>query len=130
MPQALMLLVARLCVAAVFVLDGWARLRGYGAAAATLRGQGVPFAALVLPVLIGIELAGGAAVAAGFKARLAAWLLIAAWALVNYYSGAVWRGLVTEFPAPSGAFINQLSIIAGLLFLAAGGPGRISVDRS
>jgi putative oxidoreductase len=130
MPQALMLLVGRVCLAALFVLDGWTKLRGYGAAGAAMRGQGIPFAAAVLPLAILVELGGGLAVVAGFKARLAAWLLIVICALVNYYSPSFARAIGGDLYAALPALLNQLAIIGGLLFLAASGPGRISLDRS
>ena len=130
MPQALMLLAGRVCVAALFVLDGWTKLRGYGAAAAAMRAQGIPFAAAVLPLAIVIELGGGLAVVAGFKARLAAWLLIIICVLVDYYSPGFARAIGGDLHAALPGLLNQLAIIGGLLFLAASGPGRISLDRS
>jgi putative oxidoreductase len=130
MPQALMLLVARACLGALFVLEGWVKLRGYGAAGAALRGQGVPFVAAVLPLMIAIELGGGLAVLAGFKARLAAYLLIVVSAVVDYFSGGFARAFAAESSAALLGFLNQLAIIAGLLLLAAAGPGRLSLDRS
>jgi len=129
MPQALMLLVGRVCLAALFLLDGWAKLRGYGVAAGAMRSQGVPLAQAVLPLVILIELAGGLAVVAGFKARLAAYFLIIYCLLVNYYSPSFWRATAGDHVALP-AFLNQLAIFGGLLFLAAAGPGRISFDRS
>ena len=130
MPQALMLLAGRVCLAALFVLDGWAKLRGYGAAAAAMRSQGVPLVPAVLPLAIAIALGGGVAVVAGFKARLAAVLLIVYCAFVSYYSPNLWRVLGGDLNLALPALLNQLAIIGGLLFLAAAGPGRLSVDRS
>jgi putative oxidoreductase len=130
MPQALMLLIARAILAALFLLDGWVKLRGYGAAAAALRGEGMPFVTAVLPLIIAIELGGGLAVLAGFKARLAAYLLIIVRAALDYYAPGFARALAADSPAALLGFLNQLAIIAGLLLLAAAGPGRLSLDRS
>jgi putative oxidoreductase len=129
MPQALMLLVGRVCLAALFVLDGWAKIRGYGAAAAAMRGQGIPLVQVALPLAILIELGGGIAVAAGFKARLAAYFLIIYCLVINYYSPNLPHSTVIDSHTLA-PFLNQLAIIGGLLFLAAAGPGRISFDRS
>lgn len=129
MPQAVMLLVGRVCLAAPFLLDGWMKLRGYGVAMGAVRSQGLPFAQAVLPLVILAELGGGLAVVAGFKARLAAYFLIICCAAVNYYSPGFSRALAGEALALP-IFLNQLAIIGGLLFLAAAGPGRISFDRS
>src|SRR5262245_35467484 len=129
MPQALMLLVGRVCLAALFVLEGWAKLRGYGAAGAAMRGQGVPLVPVVLPLAILAALGGGIAVVAGFKARLAAWFLIIYCCVINYYSPSFPRGISIDVHTLA-PFLNQLAIIGGLLFLAAAGPGRISFDRS
>jgi putative oxidoreductase len=130
MPQALMLLVARACLAALFLLDGWVKLRGYGAAASALRGEGMPFVTAILPLAIAIELGGGLAVLAGYKARLAAALLIVVRAVMDYYAPSFARALAADSPGALLGFLNQLAIIAGLLFLAAAGPGRFSLDRS
>jgi putative oxidoreductase len=130
MPQALMLLVGRACLAALFLLDGWVRLRGYGAAAAALRGEGMPFVQAALPLIIAVELAGGLAVLAGYKARLAAYFLIIVRLALDYYSPGFARAVGAESAAALLGFVNQLAIIGGLLLLAAAGPGRFSLDRS
>ena len=130
MPQALMLLVGRVCLAALFAFDGWVKLRGYGAAGAAMRSQGMPLVAVMLPLAIAVELGGGLAVIVGFKARLASWLLLIHCALVNYYSPGVARALGGDLYAAMPALVNQFAIIGGLLLLAAAGPGRISLDRS
>jgi putative oxidoreductase len=130
MPQALMLLVGRACLAALFILDGWIKLRGYGAAAGALRGEGVPFVAAVLPLTIAVELVGGLAVLVGYKARLAAYVLIILRVALDYYSSSFARAIGAESPAALLGFVNQLAIIAGLLLLAAAGPGKLSLDRS
>ena len=129
MPQALMLLVGRACLAALFVLEGWAKLRGYGAAGAAMRGQGLPLVPVVLPLAILVTLGGGIAVIAGVKARLAAWFLIIYCGVINYYSANLPRGIGIDVHTLA-PFLNQLAIIGGLLLLAAAGPGRLSFDRS
>src|SRR5690348_7308611 len=107
MPQALMLLVGRVCLAAIFLLDGWVKLRGYGAAAAALRGDGVPFVAAVLPLTIAIELAGGLAVLVGYKARLAAAVLIIVRLALGYYSPGFARAIGAESLVALLGFVNQ-----------------------
>jgi putative oxidoreductase len=128
MPNALLLL-GRVCLAAVFVVDGWSKLRGFGTAAGALRGQGVPFVQVVLPLIILIELGGGIAIVAGFKARLAAYFLIIYCALINYHSPNFSRAIGGDAQALP-VLLNQLAIIGGLFLLAAAGPGRIGLDRS
>ena len=49
------LAIGRLLLAAIFVLEGWSKLRGYDAAAVYMNCFGVP--GLLLPAVIALELA-------------------------------------------------------------------------
>jgi putative oxidoreductase len=114
-------LVGRLLLAALFLLEGWSKLKGYGAAAAYMDRYSVP--ALLLPAAIAIELGGGLLLAIGWQTRCAA-LALAIFCVVTalmFHLNLAGRNQVLHFE-------KDLAIAGGLLVLFAFGPGRFSLD--
>jgi len=114
-------LVGRLLLAALFLLEGWSKLRGYGPAAAYMERFSVP--GLLLPAVIAMELGGGLLVAVGWQTRCAA-LALAIFCIVAalmFHTNFAVRNEVLHFE-------KNLAIAGGLLVLAAFGPGRFSLD--
>jgi putative oxidoreductase len=115
------LALGRLLLAAIFILEGWSKLRGYEAAAAYMDRYGVP--GLLLPAVIALELGGGLMIAVGWRTRIAAAALavfcVAAAAL--FHSQLSDRGQLLHFE-------KDLAIAGGLLALAIAGAGRWSLD--
>ena len=62
-------LVGRLLVAALFLIDGWSKVRGYAPAVAYMERFSVP--GLLLPFAIAIEVGGGLLLAVGWQTRCA-----------------------------------------------------------
>jgi putative oxidoreductase len=117
------LALGRLLLAAVFILEGWGKLRGYQAAAAYMDRYGVP--SLLLPAVIALELGGGALIAAGFHTRVAA-LALAAFstlAAILFHGDFSERSHVLHFE-------KDLAIAGGLLVLAVAGAGSWSLERT
>jgi putative oxidoreductase len=117
------LAIGRVLLAALFVLEGWSKIRGYQAAADYMDGYGVP--SVLLPAVIALELGGGLMLALGWRTRIAAVALagfcIAAAAL--FHSQLLDRNHLLHFE-------KDLAIAGGLLVLAVAGAGRWSVDRA
>jgi putative oxidoreductase len=115
------LAVGRLLLAALFVLEGWSKVRGYEAAAVYMDGYGVP--GTLLPAVIALELGAGLMIAVGWQTRIAALALagfcIAAAAL--FHNQLFDRNHLLHFE-------KDLAIAGGLLVLAIAGAGRWSVD--
>ena len=114
-------LVGRLMMAALFLLEGWSKLRGYDAAVTYMQRYGVP--ALLLSPTIAVEIGGGLALALGWQSRLAA-LALAAFcvaAAVVFHTNFGDRGQVLHFE-------KDIAIAGGLLALAALGPGRYALS--
>jgi putative oxidoreductase len=117
------LAVGRLLLAALFILEGWSKIRGYQAAAAYMDGYGVP--GVLLPAVIALELGAGLMIAVGWQTRLAA-LALAAFciaAAVLFHNQFLDRSHLLHFE-------KDLAIAGGLLVLAVAGAGRWSVDRA
>jgi putative oxidoreductase len=79
-------------------------------------------------VIAAIELIGGLAVLLGFQTRLAAWGLLI-WVIIATYLGHPFWGMEGAARALNQVhFLKNLAIMGGLLLLANGGPGRLSLD--
>jgi putative oxidoreductase len=115
------LAVGRLLLAALFILEGWSKIRGYEAAAAYMDRYGVP--GVLLPAVIGLEVAAGLMIALGWQTRIAALALagfcVAAAAL--FHNQLFDRNHLLHFE-------KDLAIAGGLLVLAVAGAGRWSLD--
>jgi len=115
------LAVGRVLLAALFILEGWSKIRGYETAAAYMDRYGVP--GMLLPAVIALEVGGGLMLAAGWHTRITALALagfcVAAAAL--FHNQLLDRSHLLHFE-------KDLAIAGGLLVLAIAGAGRWSVD--
>ena len=119
MPAAVGLMIGRLLLAAVFILEGWGKLRGYDAAIVYMQRFGVP--GYLLPGAIALELGGGLAIAIGWQTRFAALALavFCVLAAVLFHVNFADRNQILHFE-------KDLAIAGGLLVLAlvGGEPSR------
>ena len=116
------LLIGRLLLAAIFILEGWSKVRGYEAAAAYMDRYGVP--SVLLPAVIALELGAGLMVAAGWQTRVAA----AALALFCIVAAVLFHGNVLDRNQLLH-FEKDLAIAGGFLVLAVRGAGSWSIDQ-
>ena len=116
------LLVGRLFLAALFLLEGWSKLRGYAPAAAYMEQFGVP--GQLLPLVIAAEIGGGLCLALGWQARGAA-VALAGFCLA---AAVLFHGNITD-RNPLLHFEKDVAIAGGLLVLAASGGGAWSLER-
>jgi putative oxidoreductase len=114
------LLLGRLLLAALFLLEGWSKLKGYDAAQAYMNRFGVPGA--LLPAVIAAELAGGLMIAIGWQTRIAAatLALFCVMAAALFHNNFADRNQIIHFE-------KDLAIAGGLLVLFFAGPGAWSV---
>jgi putative oxidoreductase len=114
-------LLGRLLLAALFILEGWSKVRGYAPAAAYMEHFSV--AGSLLPLVIALELGGGVLLAIGWQTRLAAVALaiFCVVATLLFHMNLANRNEVLHFE-------KDLAIAGGLLALFAFGAGRYSVD--
>jgi putative oxidoreductase len=114
--------LGRLLLAALFILEGWSKLRGYEAAVAYMDRYGVP--GLLLPAVIALELGGGAMIAVGWQTRIAA-VALAAFCIL---AAVLFHGNISE-RSHLLHFEKDLAIAGGLLVLAVAGPGRLALTK-
>jgi putative oxidoreductase len=117
-------LVGRVLLSSLFILAGYAKLTGLAGTAGWFGSIGLPMP-MVTAVVVGLlELFGGLAILVGFQTRLAAVALaiftLAATAIAHMDFGDQMQVLL---------FQKNVSIVGGLLILAAFGAGALSIDN-
>jgi putative oxidoreductase len=121
-------LVARLALAGIFVVSGFAKIAGPAGTATYIASHGLP-APTALALLAGIvELAGGLLIATGFRTRTAALVLAAYLVPVTavFHNPAGLTGM--EAMMQQIQLMKNLSIIGGLLVVATSGARGLSLD--
>jgi len=124
------ILLARILLMILFLSAGWGKLTHFAATSQYIASTGAPFPDVATCIAIFMELAVGTALVVGFWTRPLA-LLMAVFTLAAACLGHHYWTMTGS--ARSGNFIHfykDISIIGGLLLLAATGPGRYSLDRS
>jgi putative oxidoreductase len=123
-------LVARLCIATIFILSGVGKLMQFDASVSAMSSVGIPYPNILLVIAIIVELAGGIGLVLGFWTRLSSLALIVFLVLATYYFHQFWT--ITdpnEHKVQMINFLKNLAIFGGLLQLFAMGPGSCSVDN-
>jgi putative oxidoreductase len=91
---------------------------------------GVPLAALLVPISGAMAIAGGLAIAIGYRARWGAWLLVAFLVPVTFMMHAFWT---LHEPAAihiqQAMFAKNLAMLGAALLITQLGVGPLTVDR-
>ena len=125
------LLLARILLAAVFLVAGVRKLMAPAAAAGFFAKLGMPAADVMVWVAIIIEIGGGLMLLTGWKARYAAWLIALFVLIATFMAHRFWEiSDPGQYGNQLNHFLKNFAIIGGMLFVAACGPGSMSVDKS
>jgi putative oxidoreductase len=122
------MLVGRLCIAAIFLLSGFSKLVDLPGTTEHMVAAGIP-QAHTLAIVAGLaELLGGLALALGLLTRLAAagLVLFMIPTTIMFHNFWAFEG-AARLPQMLN-FMKNLCITGGLLFVAAVGAGRYSLD--
>jgi putative oxidoreductase len=119
-------IAGRVFLGLLFVISGFGKITGFAGTAAYMASKGMPMAQLLLVGAIVVEFGGGLMLVAGFKARWAA-LAIAAFLVPTTL--IFHNPLGADGAAQMTQLLKNLSILGGMLYVAAFGPGAWSVDR-
>jgi putative oxidoreductase len=127
--QGFGLLIARILLAAIFILSGYRKIGGFDGTAAYMAAAGLPFARMLLVPTIAIELGGGLLLAFGWKARWAALALFLFLIPATLIFHAFWGPPPERAMMQAAHFQKNLAILGGMLYVVFCGPGRLSIDR-
>lgn len=117
-----LLLTGRGLLSAIFLVAGAGKIGGYAATQGYMEAMGVPGG--LLPLVIALELGGGAALLLGFGARTAA-LLLAGFSLL---SALLFHADFAD-QMQSILFLKNVAIAGGLLLVAAVGAGSLALGK-
>lgn len=127
--DSLIIFIARIALAILFLWGGAMKLLGYAGFIAYLHAHGVPYAQFMAPVATAVELLGGLALVFGVRTRFVAFVL-AIYAIVTAVLGHdFWN--VTEAALQQDAVVHfwkNVAIAGGFLLLTVTGAGRASID--
>ncbi|WP_322060822.1 DoxX family protein [Paraburkholderia sp. J63] len=127
--DSLIIFIARIALAILFLWGGAMKLLGYAGFIAYLHAHGVPYAKFMAPVATAVELLGGLAIVFGVRTRFVAFGL-AIYAIVTAVLGHdFWN--VTEAALQQDAVVHfwkNIAIAGGFLLLTVTGAGRASID--
>jgi len=128
-------LVGRVLLALLFVVSGYGKLMDFGGTAGYMAAKmpflPLPLINLLLVATIAIELGGGLLVMLGLYARLAALAIAVFLVPVTVIFHNFWAVDESHRVIQQIMFMKNLSILGGLLLIAAFGPGpkRLGSDR-
>ena len=118
----------RFLLALMFVMAGFSKIAGFAGTVGYMASKGIPAAEVLAVLTILLELGGGLALMAGFHARwaalgLALFTLLASVIFHNFWAVPEAQKMVQQL-----MFMKNLSVVGGLLMVAALGAGPASVD--
>lgn len=122
-------LVGRILLAALFIVSGFGKITGYDGTAGYMAAKGLPLVNVLLPLTIAVELGGGILLAAGYKARAAALLLLLFTIPATLVFHAFWGIDPKEAAQQQIHFLKNVSIMGGMLMVFAHGAGAYGVDK-
>lgn len=123
MNSSVILLIARILLALIFILAGLNKFGNIAGTAGYIGSVGLPMGTLLAWATAIFEVVAGIAILIGFQTKLAAWALalfciVAAVIFHNNFGDQIQMIL----------FMKNLAIAGGFLALSVSGPGSISVD--
>ncbi len=117
-------LVGRILLAAIFLMSGLNKILHSQATQQYMASAGMPATGLLLVGAIVFELAGAVLLVVGWKTRIGAWLLIIFLVPTTliFHTHLSDQNQVIHF-------MKNLSMLGGLLYVAAYGPGPLSIEQ-
>ena len=128
--QPTLLVLARIFIAALFLVAGARKFLTYAATAGYFAKLGFPAPDAVAVLAIAIELGAGLMLLAGWRTRWAAWLLVVFVVVATAMAHRFWQVEPAQFANQLNHFLKNSAIIGGLIFVATFGPGRMALDKS
>jgi putative oxidoreductase len=124
------MLIGRVLFSLIFICAGIDKVLHYNAATSHMISHGIPFAGIMVIVVLVIEIVAGFAVLAGVKTRWAAGLLlllVLAYILIFHQYGSMETAVQAQMQVRH--WVSNMAIIAAALYIISFGAGRFSVDH-
>jgi putative oxidoreductase len=130
MNPTMLTLAGRLLLAALFLVAGVRKVLMFAGSAAYFTKLGFPAPEAMTVLAIVVEIGGALLLIVGWKARWAALLLALFTVIATFMAHRFWEFDAAAYANQLNHFLKNAAIVGGLLFVAAFGPGRASVDKS
>ena len=121
-------LAGRILLSLMFVLAGYSQIAGFAGTVGYMESKGIPAAQVLAALTILLEIGGGLALMFGFMTRWAALALAAFTVVASLIFHNFWAVPEAQRMVQNLMFMKNLSVVGGLLVLAAVGPGGWSFD--
>ena|SRR4030081_2004660 len=123
-------LIGRILIAALFLVAGIGKAMSFAGTAGYMAKVGFPVPEVMTAIAIVIEAGGAILLILGWKTRWVAWALAIFVVIATLAAHRFWDIQdAAQMVSQRTQFLKNLAIIGGLLFVAAFGPGSISVDK-
>jgi putative oxidoreductase len=122
------LLIARILMAALFVLFGWQKLNGFDATATSFAGMGLPLPTVAACIAVLFEFGFGLAIVFGLLTRPLALLLAMYTVIAGFIGHPYWSMSGAGVLDAEINFYKNVSITGGFFLLYLTGAGRYSLD--
>ncbi len=122
-------LVGRILLSAIFILAGFHKITGFENTAGYMASKGLPMTEVLLVLTIIIELAGGIMLLVGWQARWAATAIFLFLIPVTLVFHPFWSFEAQEAMTQYHAFMKNLAIMGGMLFVMIHGSGPLSLGK-
>ena len=126
--QSPLALVGRVLLALMFVMAGFSKIAGFAGTVGYMQSKGLPAAQVLAALTIVLEIGGGLAIMLGLYTRWAALALAAFTLLATLIFHNFWAMPAEQQMMQQLMFMKNLSVIGGLLVVAALGAGSASFD--
>jgi putative oxidoreductase len=123
-----MILTGRILLAFIFLASGLSKIPGWDATANFMASKGFPWVPVFLFPAIFIEVIGGLCLCFGFRARVAAAVLLIYMIPVTLLFHNFWVEQGMERQTQLINFMKNLAIMGGLFGVVANGAGVMSID--
>jgi putative oxidoreductase len=123
-------LAGRVLLAGLFLWSAYAKLVYMDGNVGYMKAYGMPAAELLIWPALLLELAGGAMLLLGWKARWAALALVLFTIPATFIFHAYWGVPADQVLNQQIHFMKNLAILGGLFSVIAHGAGRIALDRA
>jgi putative oxidoreductase len=121
-------LAGRILIAVIFLISGFFKVGGYAQIVGYAAAMHLPAPGVAIAAAAAVELACGLAILAGFKTRVAAWLLFLYLIPVSFIFHNFWAVQGQEQQMQMVNFLKNVAIMGGLLVLSVNGAGAYSAD--
>jgi len=122
--------LGRLLIVTIFIMSAVAnKIPQFSGVVEYMKSEGVPMPSVMLVGAILFLIAGGLSVLVGYQARIGAILLFVFLVLATYFFHDFWTMEGEQRQEQTIQFMKNLSLMGTMLFIAANGAGRWSLDE-